>query len=56
MIAPGKTPDRLGGKKPKCFFALFKSFIVDYRTVLPTLYPTIFPINPVACSVPSAPL
>jgi hypothetical protein len=27
MIAPGKTPDRLGGKKPKCFFALFKSFI-----------------------------
>ncbi len=27
MIAPGKTPDRIGGKKPKCFFALFKSFI-----------------------------
>ncbi|MFH0727741.1 MAG: hypothetical protein V2B19_15540, partial [Pseudomonadota bacterium] len=27
MIAPGKTPDRLGGRKPKCFFALFKSFI-----------------------------
>ncbi len=27
MIAPGKTPDRPGGKKPKCFFALFKSFI-----------------------------
>ena len=27
MVAPGKTPDRLGGKKPKCFFALFKSFI-----------------------------
>jgi len=27
MIAPGITPDRLGGKKPKCFFALFKSFI-----------------------------
>lgn len=26
-IAPGKTPDRLGGRKPKCFFALFKSFI-----------------------------
>lgn len=26
-IAPGITPDRLGGKKPKCFFALFKSFI-----------------------------
>jgi uncharacterized glyoxalase superfamily protein PhnB len=27
MIAPGITPDRLGGKKPKCFFALFNSFI-----------------------------
>ncbi len=27
MIAPGKTPDRRGGRKPKCFFALFKSFI-----------------------------
>jgi len=27
MIAPGRTPDRLGGIKPKCFFALFKSFI-----------------------------
>jgi hypothetical protein len=27
MIAPGKTPDRLGGRKPKCFFSLFKSFI-----------------------------
>jgi hypothetical protein len=27
MIAPSKTPDRIGGKKPKCFFALFKSFI-----------------------------
>ena len=26
-IAPGITPDRSGGKKPKCFFALFKSFI-----------------------------
>ncbi len=26
-IAPGITPDRLGGKKPKCFFALFKSFL-----------------------------
>ena len=26
-IAPGKTPQRLGGKKPKCFFALFKSFL-----------------------------
>jgi len=26
-IAPGITPDRLGGKKPKCFFALFKGFI-----------------------------
>jgi hypothetical protein len=23
-IAPGITPDRLGGKKPKCFFALFR--------------------------------
>lgn len=27
MVAPGKTPDRIGGRKPKCFFALFKSFI-----------------------------
>jgi len=27
MIAPGKVPYRLGGKKHKCFFALFKSFI-----------------------------
>jgi len=27
MIAPGITPDRPGGRKPKCFFALFKSFI-----------------------------
>ncbi len=26
-IMPGKTPDRLGGRKPKCFFALLKSFI-----------------------------
>lgn len=26
-ISPGKTPDRIGGRKPKCFFALFKSFI-----------------------------
>ncbi len=26
-IAPGVTPTRSGGKKPKCFFALFKSFI-----------------------------
>jgi hypothetical protein len=26
-IAPGITPDRIGGKKPKCFFAMFKSFI-----------------------------
>jgi len=26
-IAPGITPCRLGGKKPKCFFALIKSFI-----------------------------
>ena len=25
-IAPGKPPYRLGGKKPKCFFALLKSF------------------------------
>lgn len=27
MVAPGITPDRGAGKKPKCFFALFKSFI-----------------------------
>lgn len=27
LIAPGITPDRFGGKKPKCFFAMFKSFI-----------------------------
>ena len=26
QIAPGITPNRLGGKKPKCFFAMFKSF------------------------------
>ena len=26
-IAPGKVPFRLGGKKPKCFFALLKSFL-----------------------------
>jgi hypothetical protein len=26
-MAPGITPDRLGGKKPKCFFAMFKSFV-----------------------------
>jgi len=25
-ISPGVVPKRLGGKKPKCFFALFKSF------------------------------
>ena len=25
-ISPGVVPRRLGGKKPKCFFALFKSF------------------------------
>jgi len=27
QIAPGITPNRLGGKKPKCFFAMFKSFV-----------------------------
>ena len=26
-ILPGKVPSRSGGKKPKCFFALFKAFI-----------------------------
>ena len=26
-ISPGVVPNRLGGKKPKCFFALFKSFL-----------------------------
>ncbi|MDL1973801.1 MAG: hypothetical protein LWX55_03250 [Deltaproteobacteria bacterium] len=26
-LAPGIVPDRIGGKKPKCFFALFKSFL-----------------------------
>jgi hypothetical protein len=26
-IAPGVVPFRFGGKKPKCFFALFKSFL-----------------------------
>lgn len=26
-IAPGIVPDRLAGKKPKCFFALFASFL-----------------------------
>lgn len=26
-ISPGVVPARLGGKKPKCFFALFKSFV-----------------------------
>ena len=25
-VSPGVVPKRLGGKKPKCFFALFKSF------------------------------
>ena len=30
--------------------------VVDYRAVLPTLYSPILSINPVACSVPSAPL
>jgi len=27
QIAPGITPNRIGGKKPKCFFAMFKSFV-----------------------------
>jgi hypothetical protein len=26
-LAPGIVPDRIGGRKPKCFFALFKSFL-----------------------------
>jgi hypothetical protein len=26
-LAPGIVPGRLGGKKPKCFFALFKGFL-----------------------------
>ena len=26
-VAPGVVPSRLGGKKPKCFFAMLKSFI-----------------------------
>ena len=26
-MAPGIVPERLGGKKPKCFFAMFKSFM-----------------------------
>ena len=26
-LAPGIVPNRLGGKKPKCFFALFKGFL-----------------------------
>jgi len=26
-ISPGVVPARLGGKKPKCFFSLFKSFV-----------------------------
>ena len=26
-ISPGVVPNRLGGKKPKCFFALLKSFL-----------------------------
>lgn len=26
-IAPGVVPNRLGGKKPKCFFPMFKSFL-----------------------------
>ena len=29
---------------------------VDCRALLPTLYSTILPVNPIACSVPSAPL
>jgi hypothetical protein len=27
FLAPGIVPDRLVGKKPKCFFALFKAFL-----------------------------
>jgi len=27
MIAPGRTPYRLGGRRPKCFFAMSKSFV-----------------------------
>jgi len=27
QISPGISPERLGGKKPKCFFAMFKSFV-----------------------------
>jgi hypothetical protein len=27
LIGPGMVPERVGGKKPKCFFALVKSFI-----------------------------
>jgi len=26
-LSPGIVPIRLGGKKPKCFFAMFKSFL-----------------------------
>ena len=27
QIGPGITPDRIGGKKPKCFFGMFKSLM-----------------------------
>jgi hypothetical protein len=28
-LSPGAVPFRLGGKKPKCFYALLKSFLVQ---------------------------
>src|SRR4030042_448683 len=26
-LAPGRVPERFGGRKPKCFFAMFKAFL-----------------------------
>lgn len=35
-VAPGRTPFRIAGREPKCFFALFKSFIgVTLRNLPP---------------------
>jgi hypothetical protein len=39
-----------------CSIENVRPLTVDCRTVLAALYSTILPVNPVACSVPSAPL
>jgi hypothetical protein len=43
-------------KKLNMAMVVVTILLVDYRTVLPTLNSPILSINPVACSVPSAPL